>query len=238
MKVSFITPIYKSGPKHVISNYRPISKLSMIPKVFEKLVTQRLYFSLKEMLSPAQHGFVKGRSTCTNLVLFSQFCLDEMEKGKQVDVLYTDFVKAFDRVHHGLLLQKMLKLGINDTFLKWLRSYLSNRRQTVRIDGHSSDFIKVVSGLPQGSHLGPLLFTIFINDLPSVLKFSRCLMYADDVKIFHSVASMHDCFNLQSDIDCFLTWCNYNHLELNFSKCKIFSATRLRNVISCNYTFF
>lgn len=237
-KVSFINPIYKSGPKHKITNYRPISKLSIVPKVLEKIVTQRLYFYLQDILSSDQHGFIKGRSTCTNLVLFSKFCIDQMEKGYQVDVLYTDFVKAFDRVHHELLLQKLSKLGFNKPFLNWLRSYLSNRKQVVQIGCHYSDFIDVISGLPQGSHLGPLLFNVFINDLPKVLKHSRCLMYADDVKIFHSVGSTRDCFKLQLDINCFLTWCTYNHLKLNFSKCKVFSATRLRYGIVYDYKFY
>lgn len=153
-KISFINPVYKSGLKHLVKNYRPISKLSAVPKLFEKLVTQRLYFSIKESLSSYQHGFVKGRSTSTNLCLFTNFCLNHIEKGKQIDVLYTDFVKAFDRVHHGLLLQKLKKLGLNTNFIKWLSSYLSDRKQVVQIEGYSSNFIKVLSGLPQGSHLG------------------------------------------------------------------------------------
>lgn len=134
-------------------------------------------------------------------------------------------------------MQKLKSLGLNTAFLKWLNSYLTNRKQFVKIDECTSIHIDVISGLPQGSHLGPLLFVLFINDLPSVLKYCKCLMYADDVKIFLATSSPADCARLQLDINNFLGWCNYNHLKLNFSKCKIFSATRSPSLIINNYHF-
>lgn len=236
-KISFINPIYKSGPKQLIKNYRPISKISAIPKLLEKIITDKFYASVKQFLSPSQHGFIKGRSSATNLVLFTNFCLNEIEKGFQVDVLYTDFIKAFDRVHHGLLLQKLKLLGCDRYFLLWLESYLSDRSQIVNISGYYSNPISVDSGLPQGSHLGPLLFLIFINDLPLTFHKSKCLMYADDVKMFYPIRSLTDCLSFQMEIDLFLNWCEYNHLELNSLKCKIFSATRSINAINYSYNF-
>jgi len=121
----------------------------------------------------------------------------------QTDVMYTDFSKAFDSVNHSLLLFKLNQLGFPCNLLTWISSYLNGRTQKVIFKNAASKLIYVTSGVPQGSHLGPLLFTLFINDLPSIITHSRVLMYADDVKFCLSHNDIASGFNLQSDIDCF-----------------------------------
>ena len=174
---------------------------------------------MKEIISPLQHGFISGRSTSTNLAIFSNYVLSVLEQGYQCDVIYTDFSKAFDRVDHSILIAKLHKLGFRSNLLNWFDSYLTGRVQYVRINNVTSNPIVVTSGVPQGSHLGPLLFLLFINDIPNVLSNSLCLMYADDLKLFLRVKSIADCIKLQNDLNNLVAWCTNNDLHLNVSKC-------------------
>jgi len=137
----------------------------------------------------------------------------------QTDVIYTDFSKAFDSVNHSLLFFKLKQLGFPFNLLTWISSYLNDRTQRVIFKNAVSKLIYVTSGVPQGSHLGPLLFTLFIIDLPFTIRHSRVLMYADDVKLCLSCNDVASGFNLQSDIDCFQGWCEYSLLNLNCLKC-------------------
>lgn len=234
-KKSFIIPFYKSGTKSDIINYRGIAKLSIIPKLFEKMVTECISHQVSSLLSSAQHGFRKGCSTTTNLLQLTTIINRGFVQRKQTDIVYTDFSKAFDKVNHKLLLKKLNTMGFSYNSLKWIESYLLNRKQCVRFKNVTSKLIDVLSGVPQGSHLGPLLFTLFINDLPNVIKFSNVLMYADDVKIFLSFNQYADHRLLQQDLDSFLSWCNLNLMELNLKKCKHMSFYR-GNHIKLNYS--
>ena len=234
-KSSYITPIFKSGSKQSVANYRPIAKLQLIPKVFESLVKKRMYEAVKDFISPFQHGFVSGKSTATNLTLLTNFCVNAVENGSQVDVVYTDFSKAFDRVNHAILLQKLKSLGFHSKLLKWIESYLTNRIQYVKIGPEVSKMFLNVSGVPQGSHLGPLLFLLFINDLPSHISFSSCLIFADDVKIYKVIKSLVDFSQLQSDLNNFYNWCILNDLSLYVEKCSILSFSRSFSTLIFNY---
>lgn len=169
-KISFINPIYKSGDRKLISNYRPVCKIATIPKVFDKIIKNKMYKIIRGHISNSQHGFYSGRSTTTNLACFSNFCFKALEKHYQVDVVYTDLVKAFSRVNHLILIKKLKLLGFDGNLLDWLRSYLTGRQQRVKIGDKESFPIIVHSGVPEGSHLGPPLFDLFINDFPSILS--------------------------------------------------------------------
>ena len=132
----------------------------------------------------------------------------------------------FDKVNHDLLLFKLDRLGFSISLLKWIESYLKHRKQYFKFRNSNSNFINVTSGVPQGCHLGPLLFTLFINDLPTVIKFSQTLMYADDVKLFISFNNSDQQVLLQNDINNLTTWCSMNLINLNAKKCKYMIFTR------------
>jgi len=225
-KRSFIFPVYKKGPRNEISNYRGIAKLSAIPKLFEHIITDQISNILRSYLSNAQHGFIKGRSTMTNLLHFSNFVISGYTKGHQTDVIFMDFTKAFDSVHHQLLLTKLKQMGIDSFFLKWLASYLTERVQFALFNDEISEPIKVTSGVPQGSHLGPILFLLYIDDLPMAIKHSEILLYADDAKIFKMMDSPEAVSQLQQDIDNITHWCKNYRLALNVSKCNVMSFSR------------
>lgn len=217
---SYIIPIFKSGNKSDITNYRGIAKLSAIPKLFEKCLTDSLFHSVSSMISPYQHGFRKGCSAVTNILQLTTLTNRAFKDGQLMDVIYTDFSKAFDKINHNLLLTKLNLLGFTSNALSWLRSYLTCRTQCVILDNTISNEICASSGVPQGSHLGPLLFSLFINDLPLVMKHCNILMYADDVKMFLSYKLSSDGAYLQQDLNSFYAWCKYNQMELNLKKCK------------------
>lgn len=129
----------------------------------------------------------------------------------------------------------MSSIGLCNVFVNWIRSYLTNRIQYVVINGYQSKPITVYSGVPQGSHLGPLLFNIFINDIVKVVKYSKCLLYADDLKLFKIISGIHDITCLQEDIDNITSWCNRNNLKLNINKCQVMTFTRKKSPLLVNY---
>lgn len=219
-KRSYLTPLHKSGGLLNVSNYRGIAKLSAVPKLFEKVVTGFVSHNVASLLHPCQHGFRKGHSTVTNLLQFSAEVMEGFARREQTDVIYTDFSKAFDKVNHGLLLFKLDRMGFGCNFLSWLSSYLVDREQVVSFANSRSRAIHIPSGVPQGSHLGPVLFLLFINDLPYSITHSRLLMFADDVKIFLSNSCVDDGHRLQDDLDGFTAWCELNCMDLNLGKCK------------------
>ena len=163
-------------------------------------------------ISTYQHGFFKGRSTSTNLLELTNFVFHAFSCRHQTDVIYTDFSKAFDTVSHNLLLFKLDLIGFPPKLLSWISSYLTGRTQRVKFNDFTSRMISVTSGVPQGSHLGPILFILYLNDLPSIVKFSKILMYADDVKLFLSIGNTSDCSLLQDDLNRLSEWCIVNNM--------------------------
>lgn len=234
-RMSFIAAIHKSGCRHDVKNYRPVSITSTIPKMLDSIVTDFMAPLLRDLIVEEQHGFVTGRSTVSNLVSYEHYCLRHLEEKRQVDAVYTDFAKAFDSVSHARLIGKLQALGIQGTLLLWIKGFLTGRTQRVRYKNCLSRDVKVTSGVPQGSHLGPLLFLLFVNDISLCFIYSRFLMFADDVKIYMSVGEKEDCSRIQSDLDRMWEWCEINRLALNLSKCKTISLSRKRAWMSYDY---
>ena len=233
----WVVPIPKTGDKSVISNYRPISLLCSLSKVLEKLVYDKIYdFVMESSISVFQFGFVRNRSTLAQLLLYTNSLVQAYDERQQVDSIYLDIRKAFDSVCHGKLLSKLWDAGIIGSAWKFFKSYLSNRRQCVVVDGQSSGWLPVTSGVPQGSILGPLLFVLYVNDLPSFLSFCLPYLYADDTKCFKRVLSLSDHSLLQTDLNCLADWSSQNHLSFNASKCGLLRfSNRSRSLISADY---
>lgn len=236
-KKAQIIPIHKKGSRSLIGNYRPISILNCVSKVFEKLVYNQIYPLIAKGIPYTQHGFIRGRSTVSNLALFSDYVLTQMEGGGQVDVIYTDFEKAFDRVDHDILLYKLQALGIHGDLLRWVRSYLSNRSQAVVIAGYKSDYISVPSGVPQGSHLGTLFYNAYIFDIAVCLRVSKHIMYADDKKVYMNIRGTADCEELQQDLDSLQQYYSRNKITVSVPKCQVITFSRKKKPILFNYNF-
>ncbi len=188
-KSANVIPLYKKGDKDLVSNYRPISLLSSVSKVFEKIVFKYVYNYFKDnyIISDFQSGFLPGRSTTTQLIeVYHKFC-KAVDDGKEVRVIFLDIAKAFDKVWHRGLLHKLHKAGIDGKLLDWFSSYLSSRRQKVVVNGQSSNWRPISAGVPQGSVLGPLLFLLYINDLAFEVKYCNIRFFADDTCLFIEV---------------------------------------------------
>lgn len=229
-KKSFLIPIYKSGKKSDVRNYRGIAIISCIPKLFESIINKSVFNQIKHRITNAQHGFFKGRSTTTNLLEFVNYTLAAMDKGNYVESLYTDFSKAFDKLDIPMLIFKLDRLGIELRLLKWIESYLTNRKQIVKFEGKKSHPINVSSGVPQGSHLGPLLFILFVNDISYILKHLKILIYADDMKLFMEITNEKDVDTYLREICIFDQWCNKSLLQLNVKKCNLITFSRKHSI--------
>ena len=186
LKIAKVIPIFKKGLATLKSNYRPISLLSIFSKLLEKIMHQRLYKFLEicEVLFCMQFGFRNGHSTDHALISLTETIKSSLDKSRFGCGIFIDLQKAFDTVNHDILLKKMEHYGIRGTALNWFNSYLSNRKQFVSVNGHSSSLCDISCGVPQGSVLGPLLFLIYINDLPNSSKFFSFFLFADDTNIY------------------------------------------------------
>ena len=230
-KVANVTPIHKKGDRTDPSNYRPVSLTSQVCKVLESVVRRYIIDHINEnnLMSEAQHGFREGRSCLTNLLETLEAWTQIIEDGDGVDVAYLDFRKAFDLVSHKHLIYKMSKYGIKGQILNWVEDFLKDRSQRVVIRGTASSSQKVTSGVPQGSVLGPVLFLIFINDLPLNIL-SPLSLFADDSKIFTRIVDKKNKERiymnagsdvLQQDLISVLEWAKRWKMEFNVEKCKI-----------------
>ena len=203
-RIAHVTAIYKKGSKSDPGNYRPVSLTSVFSKIMESLLREGIMAHMKRhnLLSTKQFGFITGRSTVLQLIQVLDKWTEALDEGHVVDVIYCDFMKEFDRVPHKRLLEKIQSYGREGHILEWTRDFLTRRRQRVMVSGEASEWKEVTSGVPQGSVLGPLLFVIFINDLPEVIcQGSEVYLYADDAKIFRKINGTEDCVRLQADLD-------------------------------------
>ena len=200
-------PIFKKGEKTKANNYRPVSLINLICKILEALLRDKImqHMCKNELLSPLQHGFIGGRSCTTQLIRALDDWTNILEDGGNVDSIYLDFKKAFDSVPHEHLLRKLEGYGITDKVLNWIRAFLKERRQQVIVNGVKSGWSNVLSGIPQGSVLGPVLFVVYIHDMPDgIVNFIQ--MFADDTKIYASVKNTEDSRSLQNDINKLEEW--------------------------------
>ena len=222
-KQAEVRPIYKKkGKKSDPSNYRPVSLTSTVCKIMEKVVKSKLCNHIidQNILSPHQFGFIPGRSTGSQLLITTQEWQKNLDEGIPTDVAYMDFKKAFDAVPHTRLLGKLDSYGIKGKLLMWIKNFLSDRTQHVKINGAKSSERKVTSGVPQGSVLGPMLFIYFINDLPEVTTVTTKI-FADDTKAYTAIKNDQDQANLQTTIDNMYRWTVQWQLKFNETKCKI-----------------
>jgi hypothetical protein len=170
------------------------------------------------IISDVQHGFVPGRSCMTNLLLSIQSWSKSIDEGDNIDAIFLDFSKAFDTVPHERLLVKLRNIGISGHVLEWIEAFLKNRKQRVIVNGSASPWVDVISGIPQGTVLGPLLFVVFINDMPNVCE-SLVNLLADDSKLWRIIDSEVDAVTLQEDIDNLTQWSDIWQLLFNATKC-------------------
>jgi len=221
-KVAEVRPIFKKGDKKEPGNYRPVSLTSVVCKVFEGFVRDALnkHLSGNDLLSDSQYGFTSGRSCITQLLTTVNDWMVDLEDGKPVDAIYLDLRKAFDTVPHQRLLNKLKGYGITGSLLAWIKDFLSDRTQYVKVNNASSSNTEVSSGVPQGSVVGPTLFIYFINDMPDVVD---CMVrvFADDTKAYTSVESETKKTMLQDSIDKLVQWTDKWLLHFNSTKCKV-----------------
>lgn len=237
-KIAMITPIFKKGAKKLPENYRPISLTAVLCKMLETFIRKAIMEHLKInlLLSFKQFGFISGRSTLTQLLYYLDTALKDIVKGKVVDTIYFDFAKAFDTVPHRRLIHKLSAYGINGKLLAWINNFLTGRKQTVVVNGEKSDEAPVISGIPQGTVLGPLLFVIYINDLLDKVN-SDGLLFADDTKIFKAISCKEDALALQHDVDLMQEWSVDWLLKFHPGKCHVLTLGKLENIqIAYRYT--
>ena len=231
-----LTPVYKSGAKNLFSNYRGIALLSVVSKVLEKCVYSRIYNHVAPHLNSLQHGFRHNRSCVTQLIQYVHFLASTLDIGGQVDTIYLDMAKAFDRVPHQKLLYKLRFFGFRDPLLSWIEDYLTNRRHRVTIEGMVSQWKSVTSGVPQGSLIGPILFLIYINDINSDLSLDTFLpLYADDAKLYRIISNHIDCDILNVDLSSVSSWSDTWGMSFNLKKCKQLRTTKKRNPVCATY---
>ena len=221
-KCANVTPIFKKGNKCEAGNYRPISLTSVIIKIFERIIKDKIvsFLDRHKLIIDTQHGFRNNRSCLTNLLEFYNYVFSNYDERIPSDIIYLDFKKAFDTVPHKRLLIKLKAHGIGDQLCSWVDNWLTNRKQRVVINGEASDWLQVTSGVPQGSVLGPLLFLIYINDLDLGVS-SKISKFADDTKLGGKALTNGDCEIIQKDLDNLSIWSDKWLLKFNKDKCKV-----------------
>ena len=221
LKISKVIPIHKGGSMDDLNNYRPISLLSIFDKLIEKLMHKQLYEFLEKnnVLFKNQYGFRKRNNTTYAVLEMVEKIKETIDTKKFGCGIFIDLRKAFDTVNHQILIKKLEHYGIRGVALEWFISYLSNRKQFVFINGHSSELMYISCGVPQGSVLGPLLFLIYINDLPNISKIFYFFLFADDTHIFHEAKSLQKLeYEVNKGLKCLHAWLIINRLSLNIKK--------------------
>ena len=227
-KKQTIIPLHKKGPKTLPENFRPVSltphEIKIIERVLREIFTEHLEYN--NLINTNQHGFRRNYSCSTQLLSYTNYILSNAIEDNEVDTLYLDYSKAFDKVDHGLLIKKLFHYGIKEKYLKWLIDFLANRTQTVLVNNCYSYPVTVKSGVPQGSVLAPLLFVIYNNDIPNAIdnnSNSQVFTFADDTKLASKISSVNDQLNLQNNLNRIIEWSTSNNMELNRKKFELIS---------------
>ena len=229
-----VTPLHKKGPRSKKQNYRPVSLTSQVVKLLERLIQDSLLSLLQEngTITCHQHGFQSGCSCVTQLLACLNDWTDSYDKHVETDIIYMDFAKAFDSVPHKRLLLKLKQVGIRGRVLNWIGGFLSKRRQRVVLQNGVSSWVDVISGVPQGSILGPLLFLVYVNDIPDIC-FSTTKLFADDTKLYREIKTVDDCKILQDDLNSLSLWSEVWLLKFNAGKCVVM---KIRNKVNYRYS--
>ena len=236
LKIARITPIFKEGDKNDVNNYRPISVLPIISKIFEKVAYRQLYeyLELNSFLDANQYGFRAKKSTTHAMLNYLQYLFNNLDSGNLILSIFLDFRKAFDCVNHEILLSKLQIYGIRGKAFDWFRSYLDNRKQYVCINDCESNLKNIQCGVPQGSILGPLLFLIFINDITKSSNLFKFVLYADD-------STLSTCIRenelgkyskiINNELVLIHSWLKANKIAINETKTKFMIISYNKNVL-------
>ena len=222
-----IAPVFKKGDRHAPENYRPVSLTSVLSKVLEHIICRNMlrHFEANRVLTSLNHGFRAGYSCETQLAVTIDDFTRNYDLGSQTDIAILDFSKAFDTVPHDRLLHKLDAYGIRGPLLSWIKAFLCNRHMRVVVDGESSSEAPVVSGVPQGTVLGPLLFLCHINDLPERVS-SSVRLFADDCLLYRRIRNHDDHLALQNDLHNLESWANDWGMRINATKCYVLSIRK------------
>ena len=241
LKIAKILPIYKKEENNIFDNYRPISLLPTLSKVFERIVYNQLYsyFIQNKLLYFSQHGFRKLHSTETASLEFTDRIIQHLDNGKIPIAIFIDLSKAFDTIDHNILLHKLQYYGVTHNSLLWFKSYLTNRNQYVQFNDTSSSMLNIHTGVPQGSILGPLLFIIYVNDICFASSKFNAILYADDTSLESPLCgfdcspnNVADVNTINSELTLIYNWFTVNKLSLNSKKTKfmVFHFPQMRNI--------
>jgi len=218
---AIVVPLHKKGSKKKVENFRPVSLTSIVCKLLESIVRDYImsHMDSNNLFIIHQHGFRPKHSCVTQLLEVIDEWYEILDEGGNIDTVYLDFQKAFDTVPHRRLMNKLYSYGIRGKVQQWIENFLSNRKQHVKIGNAMSSVAPVISGIPQGSVLGPILFLVFINDMPDAVQ-SYIKLFADDAKVYRPINAVSDCSYLQEDLDTLSSWSEKWLLKFNPSKCK------------------
>ena len=231
-----ISWVYKKGDRARAENYRPVSLTCVCCKLLEHVLHSRIMKHIDEcnVLTKFQHGFRRGHSCESQLIQTMHDLCSNRDKRLQIDMLVLDFSKAFDTVPHHHLMLKLSNYGITGFTHKWISSFLQDRMQRVVVGGEHFEWSRVVSGVPQGTVLGPLLFLLYINDLPENLS-STCRLFADDCVVYNTIRTPEDAQTLQNDLDRLSEWENLWHMKFNAKKCFLLRFSGSRSPVETKY---
>lgn len=238
-KTANVMPIFKKGISSCLSNYRPISLTSVFCKIYERVIKDQMlvYLLQHKLINHSQHGFLSRHSTCTQLLETINDWSIALRNHHAVDAVYFDFAKAFDSVSHTKLLHKLAGYGITGDLFNCLTDFLHNRIQRVVLPNGVSSFKSVLSGVPQGSVLGPLLFLLYINDITDLFTGAvNIKLFADDIKIYLEITDNSDFAVFQNSIDDIAYWASTWQLKLAINKCQHIRISLSRSVVSQQFS--